>query len=177
MSRSDQGASGLRHLDPQSAAGTKRAAQSAPTLARKAPGVSHRDLDGARTGHGGAADTGGGVGRSTGARQRSPRRRSVGTVVLCAALEDAFTRGLNEFDLLRGAERYKALYASSSRPIVTFRVAAETRARALCFADRARRARRGSGWRVPTPVRNPRSQSSRGSKPAPGLARGAARNT
>ena len=66
------------------------------------------------------------------------RKRSVGTVVLSAALEDAFDRGLSEFDFLRGDERYKSLYTSLRRPLATLRVAAGLRARALCAADRTR---------------------------------------
>jgi CelD/BcsL family acetyltransferase involved in cellulose biosynthesis len=61
------------------------------------------------------------------------RQRSVGTVVLGAAVEDAFARGLKEFDFLRGVEGYKALYASSRRPLVTLRIAAGGRARASWF--------------------------------------------
>ena len=37
----------------------------------------------------------------------------VGTVLLGAAIEDAFRRGLAEFDLLRGDEAYKSTFASS----------------------------------------------------------------
>jgi CelD/BcsL family acetyltransferase involved in cellulose biosynthesis len=62
------------------------------------------------------------------------RNRSVGTVVLCAALEDAFNRGLSEFDFLRGVERYKTLYTPFRHPIATLRVAAGARARALCLS-------------------------------------------
>jgi CelD/BcsL family acetyltransferase involved in cellulose biosynthesis len=43
------------------------------------------------------------------------RQRSVGSVVLGAAIEDAFRRGLGEFDFLRGDERYKATFASARR--------------------------------------------------------------
>jgi CelD/BcsL family acetyltransferase involved in cellulose biosynthesis len=67
------------------------------------------------------------------------RSRSVGTVLLCAAVQDAFARGLDEFDLLRGAEGYKALYTSSHRAIVTVRAAAGLRARTLSRADRTRK--------------------------------------
>jgi CelD/BcsL family acetyltransferase involved in cellulose biosynthesis len=66
------------------------------------------------------------------------RTRSVGTVVLNAALEDAFERGLNEFDFLRGNERYKSLYTSMRRPLATVRVVTGPRARAVWVADRAR---------------------------------------
>ena len=44
------------------------------------------------------------------------RTRAVGTVVLSAALDDAFDRGLNELDFLRGEERYKSLYTSLGAP-------------------------------------------------------------
>jgi CelD/BcsL family acetyltransferase involved in cellulose biosynthesis len=66
------------------------------------------------------------------------RARSVGTVVLSAALEDAFERGLNEFDFLRGNERYKSLYTSMRRPLATVRVVSGPRAHAVWVADRAR---------------------------------------
>lgn len=66
------------------------------------------------------------------------RKRSVGTVVLCAALEDAFDRGLNEFDFLRGDERYKSLYTSLSRPLATLRVVTGPRAHALKVVGTAR---------------------------------------
>lgn len=64
-------------------------------------------------------------------------QRSVGTVILCAALQDAFERDLTEFDFSRGAQSYKSLYASSHRGIVNFRAAAGPRARALALSDRA----------------------------------------
>lgn len=63
--------------------------------------------------------------------------RSVGTVVLGAALEDAFARHLREFDLLRGNEPYKTLYAASHRGLVTVRAAAGIRARSLLLAHQA----------------------------------------
>jgi CelD/BcsL family acetyltransferase involved in cellulose biosynthesis len=66
------------------------------------------------------------------------RPRAVGTVVLSAALEDAFERGLDEFDFLRGDERYKSLYTSVRRPLVTLRVVSGPRAQAAWVGDRAR---------------------------------------
>lgn len=66
------------------------------------------------------------------------RARSVGTVVLSAALEDAFLRGLTEFDFLRGNERYKSLYTSTCRSVATLRVATGPRAQTLWLADRIR---------------------------------------
>jgi CelD/BcsL family acetyltransferase involved in cellulose biosynthesis len=51
------------------------------------------------------------------------RRRSVGTVLLCAAIEDAFARGEHEFDLLHGDETYKRTYASGSRRLVDLHLA------------------------------------------------------
>lgn len=41
---------------------------------------------------------------------------SPGTVLLCHAIRDAYTRELNEFDLLRGTEKYKYRYATDARP-------------------------------------------------------------
>jgi CelD/BcsL family acetyltransferase involved in cellulose biosynthesis len=64
------------------------------------------------------------------------RSRSVGTVILGAAQEDAFERGLAEFDFLRGPETYKRLYTSSSRSVMAFRVAAGMRGHAACLGDR-----------------------------------------
>jgi ribosomal protein S18 acetylase RimI-like enzyme len=43
------------------------------------------------------------------------RARSVGTVLLCAALEDAFHEGRDEFDFLRGDEPYKRRFANAQR--------------------------------------------------------------
>lgn len=62
-------------------------------------------------------------------------RWSIGTVVLAAALEDAFTRGLAEFDFLRGDEAYKHLFASSRRELVNVRLATGVRARAFWTID------------------------------------------
>jgi CelD/BcsL family acetyltransferase involved in cellulose biosynthesis len=64
------------------------------------------------------------------------RRRSVGTVVVGAALEDAFARGSKEFDFLRGLERYKTLYTPCVRELVTLQVATGPRARAVRVVDR-----------------------------------------
>lgn len=65
--------------------------------------------------------------------------RSVGTVVLGAALEDAFERGLEEFDFLRGTEPYKLLYASSQRSLVTLRIANGPLASSLLLAEQGNR--------------------------------------
>jgi len=65
-------------------------------------------------------------------------KRSVGTVVLGAAMEDAFARGLAEFDFLRGAHAYKHLYASSSRRLVRLRVASGARGRVLLAVGEGR---------------------------------------
>jgi CelD/BcsL family acetyltransferase involved in cellulose biosynthesis len=66
--------------------------------------------------------------------------RSVGTVVLSAALEDAFERGLDEFDFLRGLEVYKDRYTCLRRPLATLRVMAGLRPEVLWLADRGRHA-------------------------------------
>src|SRR5205823_2408897 len=65
------------------------------------------------------------------------RARSVGTVVLGAAIEDAFAAGLREFDFLRGDEDYKAVFASGRRQLVRVRLARGARAGALRLAERA----------------------------------------
>jgi CelD/BcsL family acetyltransferase involved in cellulose biosynthesis len=80
------------------------------------------------------------------------RQRSVGRVVLGAAIEDAFGRGLEEFDFLRGDEAYKSLFASSHRQLLRTRVVAGRRARTLWLLDRARAAGRGLAHRVLPPV-------------------------
>jgi CelD/BcsL family acetyltransferase involved in cellulose biosynthesis len=76
------------------------------------------------------------------------RKRSVGTVILCAALEDAFERGLGEFDFLRGNEQYKMLFSGLTRPVATLRLAAGVRACTSLHAHRA--------WRVGANVVGPR---------------------
>jgi CelD/BcsL family acetyltransferase involved in cellulose biosynthesis len=58
-------------------------------------------------------------------------RWSVGTAVLGLAIEDAFARGLREFDFLRGDEAYKHMFASSRRGLVRLRVVSGGHARAL----------------------------------------------
>jgi CelD/BcsL family acetyltransferase involved in cellulose biosynthesis len=50
--------------------------------------------------------------------------RSPGLVLLSRALEDAFERGLSDFELLRGAESYKLDWASGRRETVTLRASA-----------------------------------------------------
>lgn len=67
-------------------------------------------------------------------------QRSVGRVVLGAAIEDAFARGLAEFDFLRGDEAYKRLFAASRRQLVQVRVVAGGPARALRLSEEARMA-------------------------------------
>lgn len=67
------------------------------------------------------------------------RARSVGTVVLGAALEDAFARGLAEFDFLRGDEDYKRTFATHRRALVRASVACSLRARAVRGVEAAAR--------------------------------------
>jgi CelD/BcsL family acetyltransferase involved in cellulose biosynthesis len=50
-------------------------------------------------------------------------QRSVGTVLLATAIEDAFDNGLREFDFLRGPEGYKLHFATSARTLKTVRIA------------------------------------------------------
>jgi CelD/BcsL family acetyltransferase involved in cellulose biosynthesis len=57
-------------------------------------------------------------------------KRSVGSVLLDAVIEDAFTRDLVEVDFLRGDEPFKHLYTAEKRTIVAVRVASGPRARA-----------------------------------------------
>ncbi|HEX2568902.1 MAG TPA: GNAT family N-acetyltransferase [Polyangia bacterium] len=70
------------------------------------------------------------------------RQRSVGTVVLGAAIEDAFARGLCEFDFLHGDEAYKSTFAASRRWLLQVRVATGARARAQWAMDEGFRAGR-----------------------------------
>jgi CelD/BcsL family acetyltransferase involved in cellulose biosynthesis len=65
------------------------------------------------------------------------RARSVGTVVLGAAIEDAFARGLREFDFLRGDESYKSTFASGRRELVRARMPLAPSARAARLLERA----------------------------------------
>jgi CelD/BcsL family acetyltransferase involved in cellulose biosynthesis len=67
------------------------------------------------------------------------RRRSVGSIVIGAALRDAFANGLREFDFLRGEEPYKGLFATSRRHLVVLHIAAGTPARTLWTLHRLRR--------------------------------------
>lgn len=73
------------------------------------------------------------------------RPRSVGTVLLGAAIEDCWARGVGEFDLLHGDEAYKATYAREQRGLVGLRLAAGSRARLLHAAERASLAARRWG--------------------------------
>jgi CelD/BcsL family acetyltransferase involved in cellulose biosynthesis len=83
--------------------------------------------------------------------------RSVGTVVMGAAIEDAFDRGLEEFDFLRGLEPYKDRYTSLRRPLAELRVVTGARPLALWAAHRTRRAAvRMAGPVVPPSLRQGR---------------------
>ncbi len=78
------------------------------------------------------------------------RQRSVGTVVLGAAIEDAFARGEREFDFLHGDEPYKATFAGAARHLCAFRMSRGGRALLLRGAERwARAARRAVRERLP----------------------------
>jgi CelD/BcsL family acetyltransferase involved in cellulose biosynthesis len=57
-------------------------------------------------------------------------KRSVGSVLLDAVIEDAFSRDLDEVDFLRGDEPFKLHYTAEQRTIVAVRVASSPRARA-----------------------------------------------
>jgi CelD/BcsL family acetyltransferase involved in cellulose biosynthesis len=67
------------------------------------------------------------------------RPRSVGTVLLCAAIEDAVRRGLSEFDFLRGDEDYKARFASGRRQLLRLRLDSGLAARSVDAVERAAR--------------------------------------
>jgi CelD/BcsL family acetyltransferase involved in cellulose biosynthesis len=73
------------------------------------------------------------------------RQWSLGAAVLRLALEDTCARGLAEFDFLRGDEAYKWLFASSSRQLVSLRLASGAAARALWAGDVAQLAARRLG--------------------------------
>lgn len=68
--------------------------------------------------------------------------RSVMKVVLSAAIEDAFERGLTEFDFLRGEEPYKRQYTSSQRQLWEVRLASGMVGRALWALDEGQAAGR-----------------------------------
>ena len=73
------------------------------------------------------------------------RPRSVGTVLLGAAIEDCFARGVGEFDLLHGDEPYKAVWARQERRVIGLRLAVGSRARLLHAAESANRLARRWG--------------------------------
>ena len=64
-------------------------------------------------------------------------RRSLGRVILGAALQHAFERGLSEFDFLRGDENYKWLFASKRRYVVRLRAALSVPAVPSCVLDQS----------------------------------------
>jgi CelD/BcsL family acetyltransferase involved in cellulose biosynthesis len=76
------------------------------------------------------------------------RQRSVGTVVLGAALEEAFREGRQEFDFLRGDEPYKRMFAGGRRLLVRARLVRGGAARALRLVERASEAARATARRV-----------------------------
>jgi CelD/BcsL family acetyltransferase involved in cellulose biosynthesis len=82
------------------------------------------------------------------------RQRSVGSVVLAAAIEDTLVhRGEREFDFLRGDEAYKDLFASGRRQLVDLRLASGPRARLLAGAiERQAAARDVAKSVLPRPV-------------------------
>src|SRR5579883_2287776 len=76
------------------------------------------------------------------------RQRRVGTVVLGAAIEDAFREGLGEFDFLRGDEPYKATFATGRRELVRARLPLGAGARGLALVDEAVAAARRAARRA-----------------------------
>ncbi len=69
--------------------------------------------------------------------------RSPGVVLVGRTVEDAYARGLEDYDFLRGTEAYKLDWASDRRETVTLRCAAPTfRAGTSTAADRIGRAAR-----------------------------------
>jgi CelD/BcsL family acetyltransferase involved in cellulose biosynthesis len=70
--------------------------------------------------------------------------RSPGLVLVGRTVEDAYARGLADYDFLRGSEAYKLDWAQDRRETVTLRLSAPTlRAGTAAAADRAFRAARG----------------------------------
>ena len=65
------------------------------------------------------------------------RQRSLGMMVVNAALRDAFEGRLVEFDFLRGNEPYKFVYAGSARELVRIQVASGVRGRASLTVHQA----------------------------------------
>jgi CelD/BcsL family acetyltransferase involved in cellulose biosynthesis len=81
------------------------------------------------------------------------RERSVGAVLMGAAIETAFAAGLHEFDLLHGDEPYKARWADRRRDLVHLRLAAGPFARAGAAVERAAaRLRHAVGAALPVAV-------------------------
>ncbi|HEX9050632.1 MAG TPA: GNAT family N-acetyltransferase [Anaeromyxobacter sp.] len=69
--------------------------------------------------------------------------RSPGLVLVGRTVEDAYARGLDDYDFLRGTEAYKLDWAGDRRETVTLRISAPTlRAGAAAAADRTWRAAR-----------------------------------
>jgi CelD/BcsL family acetyltransferase involved in cellulose biosynthesis len=81
-----------------------------------------------------------------GGRSPDPRWRSAGTILLYRVMQDAARRGVAEFDLLRGDEPYKMVFATGERSIVSVRAARGVAGHAvLAGSDAYRRARRTGG--------------------------------
>jgi CelD/BcsL family acetyltransferase involved in cellulose biosynthesis len=81
------------------------------------------------------------------------QKRWVGRVVLGAAIQDAFERGLDEFDFLRGDEPYKSLFASSQRTLRRVSVTFGPRATSLAMLrDADARGRRLARETLPSAV-------------------------
>jgi Protein involved in cellulose biosynthesis (CelD) len=79
---------------------------------------------------------------------RSPDRRwrSAGTILLFQVMQDAARRGFAEFDLLRGDEPYKMLFAMGERPVLSVRAARGIAGHTvLAGSDGYRRAKRTAG--------------------------------
>jgi CelD/BcsL family acetyltransferase involved in cellulose biosynthesis len=56
----------------------------------------------------------------TGRKTQVPDKVRLGIVQVVLAMQKAIERGLREFDFLPGVAQYKSLFASGSRPVVTF---------------------------------------------------------
>jgi CelD/BcsL family acetyltransferase involved in cellulose biosynthesis len=81
------------------------------------------------------------------------QQRWVGRVILGAAIQDAFERGLEEFDFLRGDEPYKRLFASSQRTLRRVSVTSGWRARSLALLrDADARGRRLASETLPPAI-------------------------
>lgn len=81
-------------------------------------------------------------------RSIESRWRGAGTLLLFKVIEDAHERGLHEFDMLRGDERYKSAFADQQRLLLSTTMAFGVGGCALSIAGNLVRAAKRSGVRA-----------------------------